>query len=61
MIASGKGNPIEMRIEDASVTINPNAGHGGVTNGIALDDVQIKIRDDANSEEDRKLFELNKQ
>jgi hypothetical protein len=39
MIAS-KGNPIEMKIQDASVTINPHAADGG-TSAIRIEDVNF--------------------
>ena len=40
MIAS-KADPIEMKIQDASVTINPHAKDGGVTSAIELQDVNF--------------------
>jgi len=40
-----------MRIQDASVTINPNDPEGGA---VGLDDVQIHLCDDENLDESRK-------
>lgn len=40
-----KVNPIiEMKIQDASVTINPNATDGGGNRPIGLDEVNIQFR-----------------